>query len=695
MEIYTTNPHGYFILNRKDSPMKMNFTIYFVILLSLTSSGFGEGLLVPTAEEYPKDLLKNRITEVNIKINGLVAETQVYQEFVNEWYDTTDAVYSFPLPPNARATEFVYWYEDIAYKAVLKVSEQAVNPGTGEGGVAALVNKYIGRNGIRIKLSNIAPGAIQKVRLHYISLCDYYAGKCTYTFPLNTEDFVTYPLEHLEFNFDIQSNSEIIDYDVPTHPDYQLTRAEGNSMSIRMSKPKAYINKDLEFNYKVAHNLLGVDFYSNANDTSDGHFALFIRPQNQAPADSILPRRIIFLLSLSNFMFGNKFDQSINAISGAVDKLSENDLFNIVLFDYEATAWQSAPVAGDSQNVQNAKDFLNSLTTNSGSNLNAGVKECLNHIEDNNFSNAIVTFSVEKSVIYPREIEELNVYKAGIFPVGLGDDPDRFRLEMLAALNYGFVTYIDNISNKVTRLFNQISQPVLKDVVLEYGQATPNQLIPEKSPATYVGSYFFTTGRYENPGPSTISIGGYSVKGMVAYDFTLDFNGDGDGNKFVEYLWAKEMIDALEREVEIYGETEELKERLIELSLKYNIRCRYTAYIADYDTEYDVTHFDSEIIKLLPTSFIQMNYPNPFNPTTTIRIFIDQVSESGTKLLKIFNILGQLVAVIDISHLTSGWHEVQFNGRDYWGNLLPSGVYIVQLQIGNQAMSTSRINLIK
>ena len=120
--------------------MKMYYLIYIMLVLSLATTGFCDGLLLPTEEGYPKDLLRNRITEVNVNINGLIAETEVYQEFVNEWYDTTDAVYSFPLPPNARATEFVYWYDDIAYKAVLKVREQAVNPGTGEGGIAALIN---------------------------------------------------------------------------------------------------------------------------------------------------------------------------------------------------------------------------------------------------------------------------------------------------------------------------------------------------------------------------------------------------------------------------------------------------------------------------------------------------------------------------------------------------------------------------
>ena len=63
---------------------------------------------------------------------------------------------------------------DTAYTAVLQVKEQATNPGTGEGGLVGQVNSYIGRNGIKILLKGVKAGAIQKVRLRYISVCDYY-----------------------------------------------------------------------------------------------------------------------------------------------------------------------------------------------------------------------------------------------------------------------------------------------------------------------------------------------------------------------------------------------------------------------------------------------------------------------------------------------------------------------------------------
>ena len=155
------------------------------------------------------------------------------------------------------------------------------------------------------------------------------------------------------------------------------------------------------------------------------------------------------------------------------------------------------------------------------------------------------------------------------------------------------------------------------------------------------------------------------------------------------------MIDALEWEIEINGETEGLKQQLIGISLEYNIRCRYTAYIADYETIGDVTKVEKSEPVLVPESYIAGNYPNPFNPSTTIRIYIGANDAGKVKLLRVFNMLGQLVTVIDITHLSAGWRDVVFNGRDMFGNTLSSGVYFVQFTSGGKPVNTIRMNLVK
>lgn len=665
------------------------------VFITLFSFAYADGLMLPANEGYPKDLLKNRMTQVTVNINGIVAETIVYQEFVNEWHHPVDAVYSFPLPEDARATNFLYWFNDTLYQAVLKVKEQATNPGTGEGGIAAEVNRYIGRNGIKIALKNIPANSIQKVELHYISLCDYYKGESHYKYPLDTQDFISYPYEHIQFNFNVKSSTEISSFDVPGQ-NMLLKYNDGKELHLEILKPKSYVNKDIEFTYQVNQQNLGVDFYSINNDTSDGHFALFIRPENEASADSILPKRVIFLISNSSSMAGYKFEESISATKEALDLLSEKDLFNIVTYANSTASWQPLPVAASTENIASAKEYLDNISTTYGWQMQAGIMECFNQISDDSLDNSIILFSDGLSSIDPREIESANSSKTGIFPIAIGDQNYRARLEMTASLNYGFVTYIDaedNIHEKILRVVKQISQPLLKNTFFEFGGADVYELVPPKVHSTYAGSYLFLGGRYKNSGPSALSIAGINVYGNRAYDFVLDYAAQFNVNRFAESLWAKEKIDALEREIEIYGETPALKDSLIDISLKYNIRCRYTAYIADYENVYVSTLEDEKIN--VPISYMAGNFPNPFNPETHIRIFIDASSVGKTMLLKIYNILGQLVAVIDISNFTAGWHNVLFNGKDLFGNSLASGMYIVQLQVQNSLAGTIRIHLIK
>jgi flagellar hook assembly protein FlgD len=81
------------------------------------------------------------------------------------------------------------------------------------------------------------------------------------------------------------------------------------------------------------------------------------------------------------------------------------------------------------------------------------------------------------------------------------------------------------------------------------------------------------------------------------------------------------------------------------------------------------------------------NYPNPFNPTTTIRYEIDQPGEVS---LTVFNMLGQKVADLVNGAQTAGVYEVDWDGRDAGGKLAASGVYLYRLALDGR-QSTSRI----
>jgi aminopeptidase N len=83
---------------------------------------------------------------------------------------------------------------------------------------------------------------------------------------------------------------------------------------------------------------------------------------------------------------------------------------------------------------------------------------------------------------------------------------------------------------------------------------------------------------------------------------------------------------------------------------------------------------------------LEQNYPNPFNTSTQIRFKIPSLQKV---LLKVFNPLGENVAVLANEELPAGDYTINFNPTD-----LPSGVYLYSLTAG-ESIETKKMILLK
>ena len=89
----------------------------------------------------------------------------------------------------------------------------------------------------------------------------------------------------------------------------------------------------------------------------------------------------------------------------------------------------------------------------------------------------------------------------------------------------------------------------------------------------------------------------------------------------------------------------------------------------------------------LPKTFaLGNNYPNPFNPTTTIQYNIPKYSNVS---IRIFDIRGRQVALLVDQRMNPGYFSVVWNGNQY-----SSGLYFVQM-IAGQYVDTKKLMLIK
>ncbi len=86
------------------------------------------------------------------------------------------------------------------------------------------------------------------------------------------------------------------------------------------------------------------------------------------------------------------------------------------------------------------------------------------------------------------------------------------------------------------------------------------------------------------------------------------------------------------------------------------------------------------------------NYPNPFNPATTIKY---QLPEAGLVTLEVYNMLGQVVRTLVNEHQRAGRYNVQWDANNDKGQSLSSGMYFYHVQAGQEFQSTKKMLLLK
>jgi len=94
-----------------------------------------------------------------------------------------------------------------------------------------------------------------------------------------------------------------------------------------------------------------------------------------------------------------------------------------------------------------------------------------------------------------------------------------------------------------------------------------------------------------------------------------------------------------------------------------------------------------EILKAdvqLPAKFALTNYPNPFNPSTTIEFALPQ---DGVVHVEIFDLTGRRVAVLIDEERSVGRHKAIWNARNETGSKASSGIYFVRATFDGQVLN--------
>ena len=121
----------------------------------------------------------------------------------------------------------------------------------------------------------------------------------------------------------------------------------------------------------------------------------------------------------------------------------------------------------------------------------------------------------------------------------------------------------------------------------------------------------------------------------------------------------------------------------------YNVTAVYEDPDGESEFSNDAALFIEDAGNILPlVTELEGNYPNPFNPTTTINFSLKTAEKT---LLEIYNIRGEKVRTLVDGELQADYHSIVWNGTDNSGKKSASGVYFYKMKAGSYQQTKKMI----
>jgi hypothetical protein len=102
---------------------------------------------------------------------------------------------------------------------------------------------------------------------------------------------------------------------------------------------------------------------------------------------------------------------------------------------------------------------------------------------------------------------------------------------------------------------------------------------------------------------------------------------------------------------------------------------------SEYSDPVSVTLLSLLDVNGLPENYtLHQNFPNPFNPTTTLRY---DLPEDAMTTIVVYDMMGRLVQTLVSGNKAAGYHSLKWDATNKYGAPVSAGVYLYSIQAGN------------
>jgi len=577
--------------------------------------------------------------KVTVDVRDQIARTVIEESFVNHTAGQLEGVFYFPLPADASISGFGMWIGDKLVQADVVEKQRAReiyetilrerrDPGLLE---------WTGGNIFKARVFPIFAHSEKRITITYTQVLPLKGNRCRYQYALQSEMLKQHPLRELSIDVNVSSVLPLAGVTCPTHP-ARINRTT-HAARVEFTAQEYTPTRDFEVVVEVDGRQSEVVLIPHRRG-EDGYFMVQLTPPGPGGAwqRDLLPdgepMELLILADTSASIDSTSRSRQAQLIAALLASLTPKDTFNLAACDVDADWAFEKSRPADAGSIAAAREMLAERVSLGWTDLDkafasllarCGPKTRVVYAGDgivNTGDGDPVAFAKRLRRMYeakfaappsgtagsPEAIRESS--RTGVSPVrgdsqpavrpgempvpfyavALGSSYEQLVLKTIASLGGGSIRQItgDRPPQTIAReLLEEMVQPAIRDVKVEFRGLRTAQLYPEELPNLPPGSQQIILGRYLPEGRDqsgevivTGTLGGKPVR----FASPVSLKDAEQGNSFIPRLWARMHLDALLQQ----GASQAIQDEIIALSEEYNIITPYTSLLvleSDADRE--------------------------------------------------------------------------------------------------------------
>ena len=517
--------------------------------------------------------------QLNIQVDEQAARVVLEQHFQNRGSERLEGRYLFRTPEGARVSGLSYWngeQEIVGEVFERELATQVYEEVTGLGRDPALFEQ-VGEGTFAFRIFPIEPGETKRVRVRVDLWLPAHGDQVELRLPVSGPN--------TQVQVELRDPRGVSGLESPSH-DLRVLAQEARSVRLETRRALGTPGH-VVLRYRVNQPQFTLSSALHRDAGHDAYLLLHLATPATAAREDIMPKDVTIVIDHSGNMAGEPLAHACAAASQVVGALDPRDRLNLVVFDDRAEAMFDAPRDLTPDVRGQVLQRIQHLASGSGTDIAGALKATLAAQNHDARPNVVLFMTDGQSDAKAAlEVAHADASDTRIFTIGLGSGVEKPLLSRLAKDKRGRFLFIADtaaIEPEVARLYAQISAPLLTDVRLETEGAHVMDVYPRTLRDLFVDDELRVLARVMPAQDGSIALKArlrgklrgreVSYEAQVAGVRTIERRWVGMG-------WAEARVDDLLEQMALDGESEELKNEAIDLSLAYNFVTPYTAFLA-------------------------------------------------------------------------------------------------------------------